>query len=78
MNKTIQELKDIHKGEDIWVIGAGSSMNFVDSSFFENKISISVNQMYEKFPCEYVVGRDLQVKERWEDTIEDLRNHPTI
>ena len=78
MNKTIQELKDIHKGEDIWVIGAGSSMNFVDSSFFENKICISVNQMYEKFPCEYVVGRDLQVKERWEDTIEDLRNHPTI
>ena len=40
MNKTIQELKDIHKGEDIWVIGAGSSMNFVDSSFFENKICI--------------------------------------
>ena len=78
MNKTIQELKDIHKGEDIWVIGAGSSMNFVDSSFFENKISISVNQMYEKFPCEYVVGRDLQVTERWDDTIKDLRNHPTI
>ena len=78
MNKTIQELKDIHKGEDIWVIGAGSSMNFVDSSFFENKICISVNQMYEKFPCEYVVGRDLQVTERWDDTIKDLRNHPTI
>ena len=73
MNKTIQELKDIHKGEDIWVIGAGSSMNYINPSFFENKICISVNQMYEIFPCEYVVGRDLKVRERWETTIQDLK-----
>jgi len=78
MNKKITELKDIHKGEDIWVIGAGSSMNYVDPSFFENKISISVNQMYEHFPCEYVVGRDLQVRQRWEETIKDLSNRQDI
>lgn len=78
MNKKITELKNIHKGEDIWVIGAGSSMDYVDSSFFENKISISVNQMYEHFPCEYVVGRDLMVRERWENTIKDLSNRKDI
>jgi|TARA_B100000029_G_scaffold505049_1_gene585033 hypothetical protein len=78
MNKKINELKNIHKGEDIWVIGAGSSMDYVDPSFFENKICISVNQMYEHFPCQYVVGRDLQVKERWDETLVDLKNHPTI
>ena len=78
MNKKINELKNIHEGEDIWVIGAGSSMDYVDSSFFENKISISVNQMYEHFPCEYVVGRDLMVRERWENTIKDLSNRKDI
>lgn len=77
-NKSITELKDIHKGEDIWVIGAGPSMNFVDPSFFENKICISVNQMYEKFPCEYVVGRDFHSKARWAPTIEDLRDRDDI
>lgn len=77
-NRRITELENIHKGEDIWVIGAGPSMNFVDPSFFENKICISVNQMYEKFPCEYVVGRDIHAKERWAPTIEDLRDRDDI
>ena len=29
----IDSLKDKHKNEDIWVIGAGASMNYVDPSF---------------------------------------------
>jgi len=77
-NRSIRELKGIHKGEDIWVIGAGPSMNFVDPSFFENKICISVNQMYEKFPCEYVVGRDFNSRDRWEPTIKDLKGRDDI
>ena len=40
VNKSIKELKDIHTGQDIWIIGAGSSMDFVDPSFFDNKICI--------------------------------------
>ena len=72
MNKSITELRNIHKGQDIWIIGAGSSMDYVDSSFFDNKICISVNQMYQYFPCEYVVGRDLNVRVRWDDTVKDL------
>ena len=78
MNKSITELKNIHKGEDIWIIGAGSSMNYVDSSFFENKICISVNHMYEFFPCQYVVGRDLMDPVRWDSTVSDLLNNSTI
>ena len=38
MNKSIKELKNIHKGKDIWVLLAGSSMDYVNKSFFENKI----------------------------------------
>ena len=31
-------LKDIHKGQDIYVIASGASMDYVDPSFFEGKI----------------------------------------
>ena len=78
MNKSITELKNIHKGEDIWIIGAGSSMDYVDKSFFDNKICIGVNQMFQYFPCEYVVGRDLQVRVRWDETVKELSNRKDI
>ena len=78
MNKSITELKNIHKGEDIWIIGAGSSMDYVDPSFFKNKITIGVNQMFQYFPCEYVVGRDLQVRVRWDETVKELSNRKDI
>ena len=77
-NKLLKELKDIHSGEDIWIVGGGSSMNFVDPSFFENKITMGVNQTYEKYPCDYIAGKDLNVKVRWDKTITDLKNHPKI
>ena len=72
MNKKLSELKNKHLGEDIWIVGAGSSMDHVDPTFFENKITISVNQMYKYFPCEYVVGRDLDVRIRWDETVQEL------
>ncbi len=78
MNKSITELKNTHKGEDIWIIGAGSSMDYVDPSFFENKITIGVNQMFQYFPCEYVVGRDLAVRVRWDETVKELSNRKDI
>ena len=37
MYKNISELKNKYKGEDIWIVLAGSSMNYVSDSFFENK-----------------------------------------
>lgn len=61
MKKEINELKNIHKGQDIWVIASGSSMDFVDPSFFEGKITIGVNEVYCKFKCDYLVR-----KESWE------------
>ena len=41
----IDSLKDVHKNQDIWVIGAGSSMNYVDPSFFDNKITVGLNHV---------------------------------
>ena len=49
MYKSIKELKNKHQGEDIWILLAGSSMNYVNNSFFENKITVGQNQMFKHF-----------------------------
>lgn len=67
MKREIRELKNIHKGLDIWVIGAGSSMNFVDPSFFKGKITIGVNHVYIKFKCDYLIRKENKgIKEAYE------------
>ena len=74
----MKELKNIYKNKDIWILLAGSSMDYVDKSFFDNKICIGVNQMFQYFPCEYVVGRDLAVRVRWDETVKELSNRKDI
>jgi len=58
MTKLIKELKNIHLGDDIYVIGAGASLNFINPSFFENKITIGVNQVFKKINCTYLVRKE--------------------
>lgn len=54
--KHLQLLHQRHKGEDIYVIGSGASLNYLQPSFFENKIVVGVNLAYRFFPCTYVVA----------------------
>ena len=56
--RQIKELKNKHKGQDIWVIAAGASMNYIDPSFFENKITIGINRVCMKYDCDYLVAKD--------------------
>ena len=58
MKKTIDELKGLHEGQDIWVLAAGASMNYVDSSFYDNKITVGVNRICKTFKCDYIVAKD--------------------
>jgi hypothetical protein len=39
----LSDLKDIHAGETIWVIGSGPSLNFIDPGFFDDKTCVTVN-----------------------------------
>lgn len=55
---TIQEFRNIHAGEDIWIIAAGPSVNYVDPTFFNNKITIGINRVCMKFDCNYLVAKD--------------------
>ena len=45
--------KNKHSGKDIWILGSGKSLDFVDNSFFENKITIGVNLAYNRFNLNY-------------------------
>ena len=54
----ITELKNAHRGEDIWVIASGASMDFVKPDFFTNKITVGVNQVNRRFDCDYIVAKD--------------------
>lgn len=58
--KPLSELKGRHRGDDIWVIASGASLNFVDQSFFKNKITIGVNRVNMKFDCDYIVAKDVR------------------
>ena len=68
---TIKDLKGIHSGKDIWVIAAGSSMNFIDPSFFKNKITIGINRVCIKYDCDYLVAKDGRGFRAIEESISD-------
>lgn len=52
------DFKDKHKDQDIYVFGSGPTCNFIDPSFFDNKICVGTNQTYRKFKSEYIVRKD--------------------
>lgn len=52
------DFKNKHKGEDIYVIGSGPSCNFIDPSFFDNKITVGTNQTYRRYNTTYIVRKE--------------------
>jgi len=57
--RSLSELKGRHAGEDIWLIAAGASMNFVDPQFFDGKLTLGVNAVHRRFRCDYLVLRTM-------------------
>lgn len=55
---SVRLLKDRHKGEDIYVVAAGASGNFLDPAFFEGKTVIGINRVFMHFPCTYAVFKE--------------------
>jgi hypothetical protein len=47
---TLEDFKDIHEGETIWVFGSGATLEFLDPGFFDDKICVSTNLVDEHFP----------------------------
>lgn len=39
----LSDLRDKQKGETVWVLGSGPSLNFLSPDFFDDKITVSTN-----------------------------------
>ncbi len=57
---TLESFKNQHKNQDIYVIGSGKSLDFIDETFFEDKITIGVNQLYKKIRCPYYIRKEFK------------------
>ena len=47
--RTLESFKDCHNGETLWVLGSGGSLDFLEPSFFDDKICIGVNFVGKAF-----------------------------
>jgi hypothetical protein len=45
----LETFKDLYKGETIWVLGSGGSLDFLTPSFFDDKVCIGVNFVGKTF-----------------------------
>lgn len=59
--KNVYELAGKYRGADIWIVAAGPTMDFVDPAFFENKITIGVNQVFRRFRTVYLVRKETEM-----------------
>jgi hypothetical protein len=80
MSKPLTELKNKYLGQDIWIILAGSSMDYVSQDFFKNKIVLGANQVYKHYKCNYIIMKDCMEMPRYTRSIEQLesKNIPLI
>ena len=56
----LSDYKNIHPGEDIYIIASGKSLDFLDKSFFDNKITIGINQCYKYISPTYCIRKEHQ------------------
>ena len=58
----LNQYKDKHNGEDIYILLSGNSMSYMPRSFFDGKITIGLNLMYRYFRCSYLFAKDIRDK----------------
>lgn len=53
MIHSIAEMRGFHAGQTLWLIASGASLNFVPRSFFDDKITVVVNEAVRDWPVAY-------------------------
>lgn len=61
MLKPIEHIKDLHKGEDVYLLASGKSMDFYPKGFFDDVITIGVNNLPHFFPCNYTILHHIEI-----------------
>jgi len=72
MYHEISKLKDKHSGEDIWIVLAGATLDYVSHTFFENKTVLGINQVFKHFPVDYILMKDCLEEPRFPRSIKQL------
>ena len=57
----LSKFKDKHKHKDIYILASGKSVDFLPTSFLENKIVIGVNQAYKYYVPTYLVRKECKL-----------------
>jgi len=59
LTQNISSLRNIHKNKDVYVLGSGATLNFIDPKFFYKKITVCVNDVGEIYlpTTKYVVTK---------------------
>lgn len=60
----IEELRNRHKGKEIWVMGTGPSLDDFPDDFFDDKVSIALNWAFVAFQnCAYFMNYHMNVSD---------------
>lgn len=59
--KQLTDFKNKHLDDDIYVYASGKSCDYIDNSFFDNKILIGVNQSYKRLKPQYLVRKEYEL-----------------
>ena len=62
--KNISELKNTEHRKDIYVLGSGKSLDYINSSFFDGKVTIGIGNLYRLVKCKYYVTKEKESLEQ--------------
>jgi hypothetical protein len=73
--KPVSELKNKHKDKDIYVLGSGPTLNFIDKEFFKDKITVSVNEVGSAYlpTTNYIVTKYHSDAQHWARHMPDIK-----
>ena len=54
----LADFRKKHDGQDIYIICSGKSCDYLSADFFKNKLTLGVNNVYKKFPCNYLLFKE--------------------
>ncbi|MCB9267669.1 MAG: hypothetical protein H6558_21810 [Lewinellaceae bacterium] len=55
MLQPLRQLKDKHKGEDVYLLASGASLDYYPRDFFRERLSVGVNKVAQHFSSTYTV-----------------------
>ena len=61
VRRSVSELKNKHRGLDIWIVGGGASANWITPEFLVGKLSIGINGVHRKFRTNYLIRKDARL-----------------